>query len=179
MNKWKQQTRNVAHQQPLRHGPLVAVPSWHAEYCSEQESVECALLFTAALSIEWRALIESCREKASVLNTQHCASSTLKYALVPSFSVLQNSDHVLWKLGTLPVGLLTFYGLTKPIDRTWHNLGLGYNKRLNVSAFSSAAVLHWNGNLKPWLKIAIPAYRSFWTRFLDFSDPDLVKCGFA
>lgn len=86
---------------------------------------------------------------------------------------------MLWKLGTLPVGLLTFYGLTRPIDRMWHNLGLGYNKRLNVTALSSAAVLHWNGNLKPWLKIAIPAYRPFWTKFLNFNDPDLVKCGFA
>jgi len=53
-----------------------------------------------------------------VLCTQYCAGcytdSTLLRAVLCLCSVgaLQNSDHVLWKLGTLPVGLLTFYGLS-------------------------------------------------------------------
>lgn len=39
----------------------------------------------------------------------------------------QNSDRSLWKLGSLPPGLLSFYGLTEPLDRRWHVLGLGYD----------------------------------------------------
>ncbi|KAI7744225.1 hypothetical protein M8C21_021867 [Ambrosia artemisiifolia] len=38
----------------------------------------------------------------------------------------KNIDRTLWKLGTLPPGLLTFYGLTEALDPTWHVLGLGY-----------------------------------------------------
>ncbi|XAR55460.1 Polygalacturonate 4-alpha-galacturonosyltransferase [Bertholletia excelsa] len=38
----------------------------------------------------------------------------------------KNVDRTLWKLGTLPPGLLTFYGLTEPLDPMWHVLGLGY-----------------------------------------------------
>ncbi|XP_020268209.1 probable galacturonosyltransferase 11 isoform X2 [Asparagus officinalis] len=29
----------------------------------------------------------------------------------------QNADRMLWKTGTLPAGLLTFYGLVEPLDR--------------------------------------------------------------
>ncbi|KAF9589717.1 hypothetical protein IFM89_027992 [Coptis chinensis] len=35
----------------------------------------------------------------------------------------RNVDRTLWKLGTLPPGLLTFYGLTEPLDPKWHIWG--------------------------------------------------------
>ncbi|KAE8685098.1 Polygalacturonate 4-alpha-galacturonosyltransferase [Hibiscus syriacus] len=38
-----------------------------------------------------------------------------------------NEGRTLWKLGTLPPGLITFYGLTHPLEKSWHVLGLGYN----------------------------------------------------
>ncbi|KAI4964381.1 hypothetical protein ZWY2020_005870 [Hordeum vulgare] len=38
-----------------------------------------------------------------------------------------NEDGLLWKLGTLPPGLVTFWNKTFPLDRSWHVLGLGYN----------------------------------------------------
>ena len=40
----------------------------------------------------------------------------------------KNADRTLWKLGTLPPGLLTFYGLTEALDRSWHVLGFGYKR---------------------------------------------------
>nr|DAD31536.1 TPA_asm: hypothetical protein HUJ06_010387 [Nelumbo nucifera] len=67
----------------------------------------------------------------------------------------QNSDRTLWKLGTLPPGLLAFYGLTEPLDRRWHVLGLGYDVNIDNRLIESAAVIHFNGNMKPWLKLAI------------------------
>uniref|UniRef100_A0A2N9J8F5 Hexosyltransferase n=1 Tax=Fagus sylvatica TaxID=28930 RepID=A0A2N9J8F5_FAGSY len=67
----------------------------------------------------------------------------------------QNADGTLWKLGTLPAGLLTFYGLTEPLDRRWHVLGLGYDLNIDNRLIESAAVIHFNGNMKPWLKLAI------------------------
>ncbi|CAI7798307.1 unnamed protein product, partial [Closterium sp. NIES-54] len=89
----------------------------------------------------------------------------------------QNVDHSLWKLGTLPPGLLAFNGLTHAIDPSWHVLGLGYNPHLDMTAISKAAVIHWNGNQKPWLKIALPNYRSLWTKYVNFDDPWLSQCG--
>ncbi|KAF3555471.1 hypothetical protein F2Q69_00010267 [Brassica cretica] len=36
-----------------------------------------------------------------------------------------NENMMLWKLGTLPPGLIAFYGLTRPLQKKWHLLGLG------------------------------------------------------
>ncbi|KZV20170.1 polygalacturonate 4-alpha-galacturonosyltransferase, partial [Dorcoceras hygrometricum] len=66
-----------------------------------------------------------------------------------------NEDRTLWKLGTLPPGLITFYGLTHPLQKSWHVLGLGYNPSIDRSEIENAAVVHYNGNMKPWLELAM------------------------
>ncbi|KAG9145961.1 hypothetical protein Leryth_025846 [Lithospermum erythrorhizon] len=58
-------------------------------------------------------------------------------------------DAVLWKLRTLPPGLMTFYGLKHPLDKSWHVLGLGYNPSIDRPKIQKAAVIHYNGNMKP------------------------------
>ncbi|XP_073315738.1 polygalacturonate 4-alpha-galacturonosyltransferase-like, partial [Primulina huaijiensis] len=58
-----------------------------------------------------------------------------------------NEDRVLWKLGTLPPGLITFYGLTHPLEKSWHVLGLGYNPSIDRLEIENAAVVHYNGNM--------------------------------
>ncbi|KAL3565731.1 hypothetical protein D5086_033777 [Populus alba] len=63
----------------------------------------------------------------------------------------KNVDRTLWKLGTLPPGLLTFYGLTEPLDPSWHVLGLGYTN-VDPHLIEKGAVLHFNGNSKPCSK---------------------------
>ncbi|KAJ7533084.1 hypothetical protein O6H91_13G032700 [Diphasiastrum complanatum] len=88
----------------------------------------------------------------------------------------QNVDRTLWKLGTLPPGLLTFYGLTEPLDRRWHILGLGYDPSVDSELINSGAVVHFNGNLKPWLKLAISRYRPLWEKYVDYSHPYLQQC---
>ncbi|BBN69668.1 galacturonosyltransferase 11, partial [Prunus dulcis] len=75
----------------------------------------------------------------------------------------QNADGTLWRVGTLPPGLLTFYGLTEPLDRRWHVLGLGYDLNIDNRLIESAAVVHFNGFMKPWLKLAIERYRPLWS----------------
>lgn len=89
---------------------------------------------------------------------------------------VQNADRTLWKLGTLPPGLLTFYGLTEPLDRRWHVLGLGYDPNIDNRLIESAAVIHFNGNMKPWLKLGIDRYRSLWERYVNHSHPYLQDC---
>ncbi|GAB4844408.1 Polygalacturonate 4-alpha-galacturonosyltransferase [Ancistrocladus abbreviatus] len=87
-----------------------------------------------------------------------------------------NEDRTLWKLGTLPPGLITFYGLTHPLQKSWHVLGLGYNPSVVKSDIENAAVIHYNGNNKPWLEIAMTKYRSYWTKYIKYDHPYLRSC---
>uniref|UniRef100_A0A7C9ES90 Hexosyltransferase n=1 Tax=Opuntia streptacantha TaxID=393608 RepID=A0A7C9ES90_OPUST len=87
-----------------------------------------------------------------------------------------NHDRQLWKLGTLPPGLITFWKRTYPIDRSWHVLGLGYNPNVNQKEIERAAVIHYNGNMKPWLEIGMPKYRNYWTKYVDYDQVYLREC---
>ncbi|XP_047314951.1 polygalacturonate 4-alpha-galacturonosyltransferase-like [Impatiens glandulifera] len=87
-----------------------------------------------------------------------------------------NEDRVLWKLGTLPPGLITFYGLTYPLEKSWHVLGLGYNPSIDKLEIEKAAVVHYNGNMKPWLELAMNKYRSYWTKYIKFDHPYIRGC---
>nr|PNR45376.1 hypothetical protein PHYPA_015147 [Physcomitrium patens] len=49
--------------------------------------------------------------------------------------------------------------LTQPLEKSWHVLGLGYNPAIEDTDIESAAVIHWNGNMKPWLEIAISKFK--------------------
>lgn len=87
----------------------------------------------------------------------------------------KNIDRTLWKLGTLPPGLLTFYGLTEPLNPSWHILGLGYTN-VDPKLIAKGAVLHYNGNSKPWLKIGIEKYKPLWEKYVDYDHPILQQC---
>ncbi|KAL6593308.1 hypothetical protein ACP70R_049061 [Stipagrostis hirtigluma subsp. patula] len=87
-----------------------------------------------------------------------------------------NQDRLLWKLGTLPPGLITFWNKTFPLNRSWHVLGLGYNPHVSSRDIERAAVIHYNGNMKPWLEIGLPKYRSYWLKYLDYDQPFLREC---
>ncbi|KAI4350226.1 hypothetical protein L6164_004699 [Bauhinia variegata] len=90
-----------------------------------------------------------------------------------------NEDRTLWKLGTLPPGLITFYNLTYALKRSWHVLGLGYDPALNLTEIENGAVIHYNGNYKPWLNLAVSKYKSFWSRYLMFDNPYLQLCNIS
>uniref|UniRef100_M8BMT9 Hexosyltransferase n=1 Tax=Aegilops tauschii TaxID=37682 RepID=M8BMT9_AEGTA len=87
-----------------------------------------------------------------------------------------NEDGSLRKLGTLPLGLVTFWNKTFPLDRSWHVLGLGYNPHVSSGDLERAAVIHYNGNMKPWLEIGLPKFRSYWSEYLDYDQPFLREC---
>ncbi|CAA0826885.1 Probable galacturonosyltransferase 11 [Striga hermonthica] len=92
------------------------------------------------------------------------------------FWLEQNTDRSLWALGTLPPGLLAFYGLTEPLDRRWHVLGLGYDLNIDNRLIETAAVVHYNGNMKPWLKVSIVRYRALWEQYVNRGHRYLQDC---
>lgn len=87
-----------------------------------------------------------------------------------------NEDRTLWKLGSLPPGLITFYNLTYAMERSWHVLGLGYDPALNQTAIENAAVVHYNGNYKPWLGLAFAKYKTYWSKYVHYDNPYLRLC---
>ncbi|XP_068636541.1 probable galacturonosyltransferase 4 [Aristolochia californica] len=90
-----------------------------------------------------------------------------------------NHDRTLWKLGTLPPGLITFWNRTYPLDRSWHVLGLGYNPNVNLKEIEKAAVIHYNGNMKPWLEIRLPKYKDYWGKFVNYDQVYLRECNLS
>ncbi|VAI01148.1 unnamed protein product [Triticum turgidum subsp. durum] len=87
-----------------------------------------------------------------------------------------NENRLLWKLGTLPPGLMTFYKLTHPLDKSWHVLGLGYNPTVEHAEIDTAAVIHYNGNMKPWLEIAMTKYRPYWMQYINYEHSYVRGC---
>ncbi|XP_073098457.1 probable galacturonosyltransferase 4 isoform X2 [Elaeis guineensis] len=87
-----------------------------------------------------------------------------------------NHDRLLWKLGTLPPGLITFWNRTFPLDRSWHVLGLGYDPHVVQKEIEQAAVIHYNGNMKPWLEIGMPKYRNHWSKYINDDQVFLQDC---
>ncbi|XP_039056865.1 probable galacturonosyltransferase 13 isoform X2 [Hibiscus syriacus] len=86
------------------------------------------------------------------------------------------SNLTMWKLGTLPPALIAFKGHVCPIDRSWHMLGLGYQSKTNVENAKRAAVIHYNGQSKPWLQIGFRHLRPFWTKYVNYSNDFVRNC---
>ncbi|XP_031492521.1 probable galacturonosyltransferase 14 [Nymphaea colorata] len=82
----------------------------------------------------------------------------------------------LWRLGTLPPALIAFSGHVHPIDSSWHMLGLGYQPATDVGAVKKAAVIHYNGDLKPWLDIGFKELRPFWSKHVNYSNDFIRHC---
>ncbi|KAI5340856.1 PREDICTED: probable galacturonosyltransferase [Prunus dulcis] len=86
------------------------------------------------------------------------------------------SNLTMWKLGTLPPALIAFRGHVHPIDPSWHMLGLGYQNKTNLESVARAAVIHYNGQSKPWLQIGFEHLRPFWTKYINYSNDFVRNC---
>ncbi|XP_020590114.1 probable galacturonosyltransferase 13 [Phalaenopsis equestris] len=87
-----------------------------------------------------------------------------------------NSNLTLWKLGTLPPALIAFRGHVHPMDPSWHMLGLGYQEETNLDNVRKAAVIHYNGQCKPWLEIGYRLLKPFWTKHVNYSNEFIKNC---
>lgn len=76
----------------------------------------------------------------------------------------------------LRASLLTFQDLIFSLDEAWSLCGLGHDYGLDLQAITNAAVLHYNGNMKPWLELGIAKYRNYWKKFMGREDQFLSDC---
>lgn len=76
----------------------------------------------------------------------------------------------------LHASLLTFKDLIYALDGAWALSGLGNDYNIDISVVRKAAVLHYNGKMKPWLDLGIPEYNVYWKKFLNREDQFLTDC---
>ncbi|KAL8089495.1 hypothetical protein AgCh_039097 [Apium graveolens] len=90
--------------------------------------------------------------------------------------LLLGKQRPLWKAGSLPLGWITFYNNTVPLDSKWHVLGLGYQSGVKQPDIDQAAVIHYDGIMKPWLDIGLEKHKLYWRRRINYSLPFLQQC---
>lgn len=39
-----------------------------------------------------------------------------------------------------------------------------------------AAVIHYNGNMKPWLEISMTKFKDYWSKYVDYGNHFLQAC---
>ncbi|XP_060210138.1 probable galacturonosyltransferase 6 isoform X2 [Lycium barbarum] len=86
------------------------------------------------------------------------------------------SERPLIKAGSLPIGWMTFYKYTHALDRRWHLLGLGYDSGVARAEIEQAAVVHYDGVMKPWLDIGIQKYKPYWKKHVSYEHPFMQQC---
>ncbi|MQL92368.1 hypothetical protein Taro_024990 [Colocasia esculenta] len=89
---------------------------------------------------------------------------------------LQERDQTTWRIAALPTSLLAFQGLVYPLNNSWVLSGLGTNYGVHTYDIKKAAVLHYNGNMKPWLELGIPRYKGYWQYFLARGNQFMDEC---
>ncbi|CAN6341617.1 unnamed protein product [Urochloa humidicola] len=89
---------------------------------------------------------------------------------------LRHDTEASWRSSALPAGLLAFQDLVHPIEGRLVQFGLGHDYGLTHGAIKKAAILHYNGNLKPWLELGIRRYRKYWKRYLPRDDAFMMDC---
>ncbi|KAM0953852.1 putative polygalacturonate 4-alpha-galacturonosyltransferase [Dioscorea sansibarensis] len=79
---------------------------------------------------------------------------------------VQSWNEVSVKAAALPITLIAFQELIYALDDSMVLSGLGHSYGVSTDALRNAPVLHYNGNMKPWLELGIPSYKKFWRKYL-------------
>ncbi|KAL8526385.1 hypothetical protein ACS0TY_015556 [Phlomoides rotata] len=87
-----------------------------------------------------------------------------------------NNGEELSETTTLRASLLTFHDQVYPLDDSWMVSGLGHDYGVDTEALKNAAVLHFDGLMKPWLDLGIPKYKNLWKKFLNTQNHFLSDC---
>ena len=75
------------------------------------------------------------------------------------FFSMQNADRVLWKLGTLTSWIANIIYVDVSSWQVMACTRAGGS--IDRSEIENAAVVHYNGNVKPWLELAMTKYRPY------------------
>lgn len=86
------------------------------------------------------------------------------------------AEDVSLEAAILRATLLVFEDLVYDLNDHWVISGLGHNYGLDSDSIKKAAVLHFNGNMKPWLELGIPKYKGIWWNYVNPENSFLSDC---
>lgn len=86
------------------------------------------------------------------------------------------AEETSWRAAALPASLLVFQNLIYPLENSWVLSGLGHNYGVSTSDLDDAKVLHYNGDMKPWLDLGIPRYKWHWKKYLTQDEQFMEEC---
>ncbi|KAG6517303.1 probable galacturonosyltransferase 7 [Zingiber officinale] len=89
---------------------------------------------------------------------------------------LKQENEAQWRATALPANLLAFHGHIYALDNTLVQQGLGHDYEVSEDSVKNAAALHYNGNMKPWLDLAIPKYKNSWKKYLTRDERYMEEC---
>ncbi|KHG00092.1 putative galacturonosyltransferase 5 -like protein [Gossypium arboreum] len=84
--------------------------------------------------------------------------------------------YLFWKPVQKMPQMLNKLSWTVALERRWHALGLGYPSGLRWADIERAAVIHYDGVMKPWLEIGIAKYKGYWSKHMQYDHPYLQQC---
>ncbi|XXG40130.1 hypothetical protein AAC387_Pa01g0921 [Persea americana] len=89
---------------------------------------------------------------------------------------LQSENEASSGVASLHATLLTFQNQIYALQSSWALSGLGHDYGVDAQTIKEAAVLHYNGKMKPWLDLGISKYKGFWKKFLKRDDQFMDEC---
>ncbi|KNC74511.1 hypothetical protein SARC_12946, partial [Sphaeroforma arctica JP610] len=91
-----------------------------------------------------------------------------------------NRKSPVYKYGSQPPLMLTFYKDYENMPMSWNFRHLGHKQTLKDSDIRRSHIIHYNGPRKPWRGNGIDQYRKYWTRYYHPSKEthDLLVWGF-
>ncbi|KAG6483789.1 hypothetical protein ZIOFF_060488 [Zingiber officinale] len=72
---------------------------------------------------------------------------------------LHHENEASWRAEAIQASLLVFHDQIYALDDILFEQGLGHDFQVCKSNVKNAAVLHFDGNMKPWLDLGIPKYK--------------------
>eukprot|EP00268_Persea_americana_P043127 TRINITY_DN4323_c0_g1_i4.p1 TRINITY_DN4323_c0_g1~~TRINITY_DN4323_c0_g1_i4.p1 ORF type:complete len:156 (+),score=22.94 TRINITY_DN4323_c0_g1_i4:1923-2390(+) len=90
--------------------------------------------------------------------------------------LLQSENEASSGVASLHATLLTFQNQIYALQSSWALSGLGHDYGVDAQTIKEAAVLHYNGKMKPWLDLGISKYKGFWKKFLKRDDQFMDEC---
>eukprot|EP01134_Creolimax_fragrantissima_P007187 CFRG7187T1 len=76
-----------------------------------------------------------------------------------------NRESPVYKYGSQPPLMLTFYKDYENMGMIWNFRHLGHKQTLKASDIQRANIIHYNGPRKPWRSNGIEKYRKYWSKY--------------
>ncbi|XP_074564106.1 putative galacturonosyltransferase 7 isoform X2 [Curcuma longa] len=87
-----------------------------------------------------------------------------------------HENEVSWRAAAIQASLLVFHDQIYALDDTLIQQGLGHDFGICSSNIENAAVLHYDGNMKPWLDLGISKYKKYWKKYLTQEERFMEEC---